>query len=79
MDLRNGSMASIELLNCNKTPVTSETGESVAQKINAVKYLECSALTRQGVNDVFGEAIQSALGAPGNHGVPNLCGCCSIF
>ena len=36
-------------------------GLSVAKKIRAVQYFECSAKTLQGVENVFDEAVQAAL------------------
>ena len=37
--------------------ITYPQGLAMARKIGAVKYLECSALTREGLNEVFEEAI----------------------
>ncbi|TRX99095.1 hypothetical protein FHL15_000437 [Xylaria flabelliformis] len=41
--------------------VTERQGEAVAQEIGARKYLECSSLTGEGVDDVFEAATRAAL------------------
>lgn len=49
---------------CQKTsqkPVTREQGETVCRKIGAFKYMECSALTNEGVREVFEAATKAAL------------------
>ncbi|KAK9457599.1 small GTPase superfamily [Dipodascopsis uninucleata] len=44
-----------------RPPVTPEEGQSVADKIGAIKYLECSARTQEGVHEVFEHATRAAL------------------
>jgi len=39
-------------------PVTMDQGEALRKKIGARKYLECSALTQQGLAQVFEEAVR---------------------
>ena len=41
--------------------VSKEEGERMAESVKAAKYLECSALTREGVENVFDEAILQIL------------------
>ncbi|KAK9457600.1 small GTPase superfamily [Dipodascopsis uninucleata] len=44
-----------------RPPVTPEEGQAVADKIGAIKYLECSARTQEGVHEVFEHATRAAL------------------
>lgn len=41
--------------------VTERQGEQAAQEIGARKYLECSSLSGEGVDDVFEAATRAAL------------------
>ncbi|KAJ3085367.1 GTP-binding protein Rho1 [Quaeritorhiza haematococci] len=60
-DLRNDPRVIEELRKTNQSPVTYEEGLSVAQKIGAYRYLECSAKQNDGVKEVFEHATRAAL------------------
>jgi len=42
-------------------PISEESGKALAKELGARKYLECDALTQQGLKNVFHEAIRCAL------------------
>lgn len=44
--------------------ISLEKANGMARDIQAVKYLECSALTQDGLKNVFDEAIRAALNKP---------------
>ena len=60
-DLRHDPKTIEELKRTSQRPVTSDEGQAVAQKIGAIKYLECSAKTQEGVKEVFESATRAAL------------------
>ncbi|KAG1148817.1 hypothetical protein G6F37_003848 [Rhizopus arrhizus] len=60
-DLRNDPAKIEELRKTSQKPVATEEGMSVAQKIGAYKYIECSAKTGEGVREVFEHATRAAL------------------
>ena len=64
VDLRNDREVISNLAKRRQKVVTADEGEAAARRINAKKYLECSALTRQGLKEVFDEAIIIALDKP---------------
>jgi Rho family protein len=43
-----------------QTPVSAEQGQAVAREINA-RYIECSAKTGVGVQEVFGLALKEGM------------------
>ena len=60
-DLRNDSQTIQELGKRSQKPVTSDEGRTIAERIKAVEYIECSAKTKDGVNEVFSKATRAAL------------------
>ncbi len=61
MDLRTNPEVIAKLQAENTKPVSALEGARLAEEIGAAKYLECSALTQQGLKAVFDEAIKTAL------------------
>ncbi|XP_051522408.1 rho-related GTP-binding protein RhoG-like [Myxocyprinus asiaticus] len=61
IDLRDDPEVLKKLQEKNLTPLTQQQGVALARKIQATKYLECSALTLEGVEEVFTEAVQAVL------------------
>jgi len=55
--------------------VDVESARRMAKEIGAVKYLECSALTQEGLKQVFDDAIRAAMSKP-----VKTCGkCCHML
>jgi len=61
LDLRGKPEAIQSLKENNQEPISTEKGEGLAKKIGAKKYLECSALTQEGLAKVFEEAVKVIL------------------
>lgn len=64
VDLRDEEETKEALKSKNLTPLTYAQGLQMAKEINAVKYLECSALTQKGLKTVFDEGIRAVLTPP---------------
>lgn len=63
-DLRHDSNMHATLAAKNLSIVTKEQAEARAREIGAKMYMECSALTQEGLKNVFDEAIRAALTKP---------------
>ena len=59
--LRNDEATVSGLAKMGLRMITEEEGVQRMKKIGAVNYLECSALTQEGIKTVFDEAIRAAL------------------
>jgi len=60
-DLRGKPEAVASLKEHNQTPVTYEQGEQLMREIGAKRYLECSAISQEGLSKVFEEAVKVIL------------------
>ena len=52
IDLREDKEALQALAESGQSPIKREQGQKLSNKIRAVKYLECSALTQRGLKQV---------------------------
>jgi hypothetical protein len=62
-----------------KGPLTAADGQGLAAELGAVGYLECSALTQQGLKTVFDTAIKNALEAMDKPAAPPKKNKCAIM
>ena len=60
-DLREDMDVVMQLKENGEVPKTPEDGKALADELEAAGYLECSALTQEGLKDVFDEAIRCAI------------------
>ncbi len=61
LDLREDSETLERMRREGTAPLSYQQGVQMAKEIGAVRYLECSALTQQGLKSVFDEAIRVIL------------------
>ncbi|KAJ8036919.1 Ras-related C3 botulinum toxin substrate 1 [Holothuria leucospilota] len=65
LDLRDDKETIAKLGERNLRPISyPQQGLQMQKEVNAVKYLECSALTQKGLKTVFDEAIRAVLCPP---------------
>ena len=76
-DLRNDSNTIKQLGRMKQAPVKIEEGRAMADQINALAYLECSAKTKEGVREVFETAFIDSFIEPLNQESKN--NCCYFF
>jgi len=76
-DLREDPMAIEEMRRRSQKFVSPREGAEMAQACGARKYLECSSLTGEGVDDVFEAATRAALLT--FNGKQGGAGCCVIL
>jgi len=74
-DLRNDQLIIQSLATKGMSIVKPEEAQARAEEIGAVKYMECSALTQEGLKNVFDEAIQAALDSKAPSGEK----CCQLL
>ncbi|KAN0034352.1 hypothetical protein ACTFIV_000855 [Dictyostelium citrinum] len=75
LDKRNDKETIEKLKEEKLYPITYEQGLSLMKKIKALQYLECSALTKQGLKTVFEQAVKVAIS---NHSIENKKSNCII-
>merc|ERR1711862_1076983 len=62
-DLRTDENTLENLKKENKAPITEEEANAMVKDLGTLKFLECSALTRKGLKNVFDEALTSVVGS----------------
>ncbi|XP_077324013.1 rho-related GTP-binding protein RhoG-like [Lithobates pipiens] len=60
-DLRTNTNVIQKLQEKNHLPITHQQGVSLSKQIHAVKYMECSALNQEDIQEVFSESVRAVL------------------
>lgn len=77
-DLRNNEDTKLDLQAHKQKPVSFEEGNKMAQVIGASAYIECSALTKAGVMDLFETAARAALRYKCKQRTQARLNCCAV-
>ena len=73
LDLRSNDEVLKKSKESRLVPISHERGKNLAKEVGAIKYMECSALEKVGLKDLFDEAIRIAVmwNEPNIKTVPN--------
>ena len=66
IDIRDDAEQMKRLQEKNITPIEEAKGHALCEKIGAIKYIECSALTQHNLKFVFEEAVRAVLNRAAN-------------
>jgi len=61
MDLKKDSKTLQELQKQGQQPISYEQGNSLAKRLNAIRYIECSAKTSENLKEIFDESVKAVL------------------
>jgi len=73
VDLRNDPRTIEKLKAQGEKPVTTEAGKQIASQIKADAYMECSAKTREGIQDLFILAARLSFKKRNHHKKHRMC------
>mmetsp|Transcript_131024 Transcript_131024/g.184691 ORF Transcript_131024/g.184691 Transcript_131024/m.184691 type:complete len:197 (+) Transcript_131024:81-671(+) len=73
LDLREDPATISKLSSLGQSPISAAKGQELATKISAFKYMECSAMTQEGLKDVFDTAIKAVLFGTNNKAKKGPC------